>query len=405
MSTQRYVITVLGGAGLMGSGIVRDLLSDFALCEFSEIRVCEQQLALADKLCAELDDRRLRPLQVDVSEPAQIIRALKGADLCINAVPTLVGFQLSIFTTCLESRCHYIDLGGLGIYTQKQLQWRQQFIEASVVAVISTGADPGMSNMLCRAVADELDSIDKINLYWAAELVGDENPVLVPPYSISTVLAEYGHPSIQFLDGVHTECPPMTGVEVIELPDPWGTTEFIYSPHSEPLTVPLAAGIADKGIREFTWKLHLPEREHQAWIGLIKAGFGDFDRALDIQGVSIKPIDYLSALIYRNIALNADTMPVQESHEIHFAIGEGLIGGQRYQVRYQVSVHPDELFLPYVDAATSMNASLSAQLLLTSALKPGVWAPEEYFDSARYFAEVKRRHMKVSSSRTRLPAS
>ena len=396
MKDQGFIITVLGGAGLMGNGIIRDLVSDFAICDIQEIRVCDQRIEPVEQLLAELKDKRLLPRLVDVSQAAEIADAISGADLCINSVPTLAGYQMSIFQTCLEQRCHYIDLGGLGVYTKKQLEWRERFRDAGVAAVISTGADPGMSNMLCRAVADELDSIEKINLYWAAELVGDENPVLVPPYSISTVLAEYAHPSVQFLDGVHTECPPMSGQETIDLPEPWGRTEFMYSPHSEPLTVPLAEGIADKGIKEFTWKLHLPEREHEAWVGLVKAGFGELDRAIDVKGVSVKPIDFLSAMINRNIDTQADRMPSQQSHEIHFAIGEGLINGETATVRWEVAVHPDDLFEPYVDAATSMNASLSAQLLLSRDIKPGVWGPEEYFDPTEYFAEVSRRGMQVS---------
>lgn len=392
------IVTVLGGAGLMGSGIVRDLISDFAICEFAEIRICDLATETINSLVQLLDDPRLKAWPLDVSDRYEITKALDGADLCINAVPTLAGFQMSIFEAALNAGCHYIDLGGLGIYTREQLEWRQQFRTAGVTAVISTGADPGMSNMLCRAVADELDTIEKINLYWAAELIGDENPVLVPPYSISTVLAEYAKPSIQFFNGVHVECEPMTGNETLQLDEPWGRTEFMYSPHSEQLTVPLAKGIADKGIQEFTWKLHLPDREHEAWVGLVKAGFGDFDQPVDMQGVSIKPIDFLSAIINRNIDVNADRIPVQESHEIHFAVGEGIRNGKQTRVRWQVAVHPHELFAPYVDAATSMNASISAQLLLNAEANPGVWAPEEYFDAASYFREVDRRQMVVGST-------
>lgn len=392
------VITVLGGAGLMGRGIIRDLISEDTLCAIAEIRVCDLLPAAIESLISELDDKRLTAWQLDATNVNEISTALENSNLCINAVPTLAGFQMSIFETALDCDCHYIDLGGLGIYTVEQLQWRDRFREAGKCAVISTGADPGMSNMLCRAVADQLDQIEKINLYWAAELVGQENPVLIPPYSISTVLAEYAKPSTQFFNGTHVQCEPMTGLEVLDLPEPWGRTEFIYSPHSEQLTVPLAQGIAEKGIKEFTWKLHLPDREHEAWVGLVKAGFGDFDFPVDIDGTSIKPIDFLTAIINRNIENNQHQIPEQESHELHFAIGEGFRDGRRARVRWQVAVHPHELFLPYVDAATSMNASIAAQLLLTMQPKPGVWAPEEYFDPTQYFHEVQRRQMQVTSS-------
>lgn len=388
-------VTIIGGVGLMATGIVRDLVSDKAITDISEIRLCDLDVEKANTFIKEIGDSRLVAQQLDVTDPAALAAALQDTDLCLNAVPTMAGFQMQIFEAALKAKCDYLDLGGLGVYTVRQLEWRDRFREAGVTAVLGAGADPGMSNVLCRAVANELDQIDKINLYWAATLVGDENPILVPPYSVSTVLAEYAHPSTQFLGGKHVECAPLTGSEYIELPEPWGRTEFIYSPHSEQLTVPLASGIADKGIQEFTWKLHLPHREHEAWVGLVKAGFKDFDDPLEINGVSIKPVEFLTRLINRNIDRYGDLSPEQESHEIHFAIGQGVKDGKPATVRCEVIVTPQPEYEHYVDACTSMNGSISAQLILNSDSRPGVWAPEEFFDTGEYLREVERRGMQV----------
>jgi hypothetical protein len=169
----------------------------------------------------------------------------------------------------------------------------------------------------------------------------------------------------------------------------------MYSPHSEQLTVPLAPGIKEKGIQEFTWKLHLPRREHEAWVGLVKAGFGDFDDPVTVNAVSVKPIDVLNSMINRNIERNAHRLPDQQSHEIHVAIGCGRKNGKPYTARYEVIVRPDPMYAPYVDACTSMNASIAAQLLLTSPRKPGVYAPEAYFDIAPYMLELEKRKFQI----------
>ncbi len=389
-------IAILGGAGLMGAGIVRDLISDRAIVPIAAIRIADVSRPRIEALIAGLGDRRLEAFELDVTDPARLAAAVAGVDIVINAVPTLLGHQMAIFEACLAARVTYTDLGGLGTYTVRQKAMHERFRAEGVAAVIGTGADPGMSNVICRAVADELDTVDRINLYWAAELVGPENPVLVPPYSISTVLAEYARPSTQFLDGRHEECAPMSGREVIDLPPPWGRSEFMYSPHSEQLTVPLADGIRDKGIREFTWKLHLPHREHEAWVGLVKAGFGDFDDPVAVGGASVRPLDVLSAIINRNIERHRDRIPAQESHEIHFAIGRGTRAGVPATARCEVIVSPDPMYRDYVDAATSMNASIAAQLLLAGTAKPGVWAPEEIFDVPAYFAEMRKRNFRTS---------
>ena len=389
-------ITVLGGAGMMGRGIVRDLLSTRAIVPIEEVRVPDSSPERLDSLMREFrSDTRLRVSAVDVSDETSLRQSLTGASICINAVPTLVGLQLQIFQAALDARVHYTDLGGLGTYTVKQLQWNDKFADAGVCAVIGVGADPGMSNVICRAVADELDHIDRINLYWAAEVVGCENPILVPPYSVSTVLAEYANPSTQFLNGQHVTCEPMTGQEAIKLDDPWGICDFMYSPHSEQLTVPLAKGIREKGIQEFTWKLHLPRREHEAWIGLVKAGFGDFDDEVLVDGLRVRPLDVLSKVIFRNIERNYEKIPTQESHEIHFAIGRGTKSGKATTVKCEVIVRPNSLYDSYKDAATSMNASIAAQLLLAGPRTPGVFAPEEYFPVAPYFRELEKREFEV----------
>ncbi len=392
------IITILGGAGFMGAGIVRDLLSDRAIVDIEKVRLCDASRDKMEALAMELGDPRIELVGLDVTDPGALSAAISGADICINCVPTLLGFQMAIFEAALAARVSYVDLGGLGTYTVKQIAEHERFKAAGVTAVIGVGADPGMSNVICRAVADELDEIDKINLYWAAELTGDENPVLVPPYSVSTVLAEYAHPSTQFYDGKHVECAPMSGAEYLDLPEPWGRCEFMHSPHSEQLTVPLADGIREKGIKEFSWKLHLPHREHEAWVGLVKAGFGDFNEPVDIGGVSVKPLEFLNKVIERNIKKNAERIPAQESHEIHFAIGHGRKGGKPCTVRVEVVVSPDPMYGPYVDACTSMNGSIAAQLILKHPKKPGVYAPEGYFDVASYFPELEKRKFRISKT-------
>ncbi len=390
------IITLLGGAGFMGAGIVRDLVSDRAIVDITRIRVCDAAREKMEALKQELGDPRLELVDLNVTDPAALNAAIAGADICINCVPTLLGFQMAIFEAALAAKVPYIDLGGLGTFTVKQLAEHERFKAAGVTAVIGVGADPGMSNVICRAVADELDEIDKINLYWAAELVGDENPVLVPPYSVSTVLAEYAHESTQFYDGKHVTCPPMSGREYLDLPEPWGRCEFMHSPHSEQLTVPLADGIKQKGIKEFSWKLHLPHREHEAWVGLVKAGFGDFNDAVEVGGVKVRPLDVLNKVIERNIKKNADKIPSQDSHEIHFAIGKGRKNGVETTVTVEVVVKPDAMYAPYVDACTSMNGSIAAQLILANPKKPGVWAPEEYFDVGAYFKELEKRKFDIA---------
>ena len=199
-------ILILGGAGLMSAGTARDLLSNLS----AGVERIVAADANPDRLAAlkqSLPDPRLQTCVFDVNDRGRLQSLLADCDLCINGVPTFAGFQMVIFEACLEAKRSYVDYGGMGVYTVRQKAEHDQWKDAGATAVIGLGSDPGLSNIICRAVADRLDRIDRINLYWAANKIGPESPVLVPPYSISTVLAEYANPSQQFLGGNCRKCP------------------------------------------------------------------------------------------------------------------------------------------------------------------------------------------------------
>jgi saccharopine dehydrogenase-like NADP-dependent oxidoreductase len=387
-------ILILGGAGLMSAGTARDLLSNLS-SGVTKVIAADTNPERLEALKKSLPDPRLETAVFDVTDRHALLALLANCALCINGVPTFAGFQMAIFDACLEAKRPYVDYGGMGVYTVKQKAEHAKWKAAGATAVIGLGSDPGLSNIICRAVADRLDQVDRINLYWAATKIGPESPILVPPYSLSTVLAEYANSSKQFLNGKLQDVPAQAGVETINLPEPWGRTTFIHSQHSEPLTVPFSEGIAEKGIREFTWKLSLPERDHEAWVGLAKAGFGATDEPVTVKGGTVLPLDVLQAVINRNIATNGNRIPATESHEIHFAIGRGVRNGNPCTVTCRVIGHPHPLYDDYADAGTSMNMSIGVQQILRNPLRAGVWAAEEYFQADAFFAELRKRHFAI----------
>ena len=378
----------------MSAGTARDLLSKLS-SGITKIVAADANAERLESLKRSLGDPRLETRVLDVNDRTALLGLLRDCDLCVNGVPTFAGFQMTIFEACLEAKRPYVDYGGMGVYTVKQKAQHEKWKDAGVTAVVGLGSDPGMSNIICRAVADRLDRIDRINLYWGATKVGPESPVLVPPYSVSTVLAEYANPSQQFIDGKLREVPAQAGRETIDLPEPWGRTTFIHSQHSEPLTVPFSQGIVEKGIGEFTWKLSLPERDHEAWVGLVKAGFDPENEPITVKGVTVRPLDVLQAVIDRNMKKNAERIPAQQVHEIHFAIGHGTRDGKACTVTCRVIGHPDPMFDDYVDAGTSMNMSIGVQQILRKPMMPGVWAAEEYFEVDAFFAELRKRQFEI----------
>ena len=88
-------------------------------------------------------------------------------------------------------------------------------------------------------------------------------------------------------------------------------------------------------------------------------------------------------------------MEILESHEIHFAVGQGTRDGKDCRVTCRVIGHPYALYDDYVDAGTSMNMSIGVQQILSRPVRPGVWAAEEYFKADAFFAELRKRYFSI----------
>ena len=140
---------------------------------------------------------------------------------------------------------------------------------------------------------------------------------------------------------------------------------------------------------------HDPDREHEAWTGLVKAGFGDFVDPLTVDGVTVTPGRFLDALIRRNVERNSHLIPETTSRELHLAVGHGEANGRPATVNCAVMSQSDPFYAGYLDAGTSMGLSIGVQLMGDAPLRPGVWGPEEYFEVAPFLQELKRRRFTV----------
>ena len=65
---------------------------------------------------------------LDIRQRDETLRLLQEADVCINSVPTFLGYQMDIFHLCLEAKCPCLDLGGMGVYTEKQKGMHEEWL-------------------------------------------------------------------------------------------------------------------------------------------------------------------------------------------------------------------------------------------------------------------------------------
>ena len=285
-------IVVLGGAGIIGRVIARDLAMDR---EVQEIVIADLDLDGARKVADSLGRPGVTAVKADVADHAALVRLVRGAGAVINSVQYY--FNIPVMKACLEAKAHYLDLGGLFHTTRKQLELHDEFRKAGVLAVLGLGSCPGIANVQARAVADTLDTVESIRIFNGA--TPDMGDSLAWAYSIQTIFDEITEPPMVFREGRFQETAPLGEEELYRFQDPIGVSKVHLSLHSEVATLPLTYGA--KGIKDCFFKISffgysekaLRQLQFLAQIGLASA------EPVEVRGARVKPRDVLVEVLKR----------------------------------------------------------------------------------------------------------
>jgi saccharopine dehydrogenase-like NADP-dependent oxidoreductase len=228
------VIAVIGAAGTIGRQVA-------AFLEEWGIGVARRDARLGGEE------------HVDARDPASLVRALDGIDVCVNCADYRL--NLDVMEGCLAGAAHYVDLGGLFHMTRRQLELDDEFRKSGLTAIVGLGSAPGKTNLLARAAAERLGAPPAALELWAASrdpaAAGHPFPA---PYSVQTLLDELRLPPMVVAAGELQESEPLSGLTERDFPDPVGRASGIYTLHSELATLPLAY----PSLREASFRLSLP---------------------------------------------------------------------------------------------------------------------------------------------------
>jgi saccharopine dehydrogenase (NAD+, L-lysine forming) len=117
-----------------------------------------------------------------------IVRAARGCNLVVNASPAV--FNEIVLRAALRLRAHYLDLNShlnRNPFKPEQFGFQKRFAAKNRVALICTGAAPGLTNLLAKRGAELLDTVEsmQIRLFesteskdpistWSADVAYDE---------------------------------------------------------------------------------------------------------------------------------------------------------------------------------------------------------------------------------------
>jgi lysine 6-dehydrogenase len=376
------------GAGRMGSVITMDLSSSGEK-KGIEIGIGDIDIERARSVAKKYGGE---PIKVDITKNDEFVSVLRSYDAVVNA--SWYEFNLQVMKACFKAGCDYNDLGGLFHVTQKQLELDSEARKAGVSAIVGGGESPGITNMMAKFCAQDLDFIQDVAIYVGAR----ESPKqitysdLVFPFSVSTVIDEYSKNPVEFLNGKFIELPPLSGAQQIRFPDPVGVNTVHYSIHSEPATLPFTLG---KGVRNVEFKLGVSEAMYNVLRPLIDMGFVSEEK-IPINGTSISPKEFLVGFFNK-------MKPAGTSEPERFVSLRAVVSGSKGKKELK-KVKADLVCEPKkkigVNNATAYltgtAGSIFGQLLAQGKVQQkGVIAPESAVDVGMFLSELEKRDILV----------
>jgi saccharopine dehydrogenase (NAD+, L-lysine-forming) len=165
-----------------------------------------------------------------------IVRAARGCQLIINAAASV--FNQIVMRAALRLRVHYLDLSShltQNPFKAEQLAFAKRFQEKNRLALINTGAAPGLTNLLVKRAAEMLDVVEtvQIRLYESSE---SDDPISQwsPEGSFDEAIS---NPRV-YRAGKFLMEKRFAELEKFRFPDPVGNANVVLAAQDEVATLP-----------------------------------------------------------------------------------------------------------------------------------------------------------------------
>lgn len=364
----------------MGRAVVYDL---GRAREVRQITVADFDLGRAREVAAKFGSEKARGVLADVRDTRHLACLLSGSDIVVNC--TQFNWNLDVMRAALAARIDYMDLGGLYHMTRKQFGLDREFRSVGRVAIAGMGGAPGVTNVMARALADDLDRVESIRVYNAgADQQAYESPIAYT-FSIATILDELTTPPIAFENGRYVEKPILSDPEKGEFPAPIGKVTLRHSIHSEMGTLP--ESFRKKGLREASFKINYDPQLVSLVRGLSQTGFTSRE-PIAVNGTSVAPRAVLLALLQKNVSKK----PSRDVEAIRVVV-TGKQSKRRSSAAMEMwaefSVRPE---LSAVARDTGFPAAVAAVMRCRGEIPGvGVQAPENVVPANAFFSELRQR--------------
>ena len=370
------------GAGMMGSAVAYDIVHHSPGDEVVLADINSQVAAGSAKAIGE----RVTPLRLDVNNTKDLLKALSGCQALVSAVTYSVNFNVS--RAAVEAGVHMCDLGGNNDVVQRQLALDGEAKQRNVAIIPNCGLAPGLINILAVSGAKEFDQLDAIRLRVGGLPQNPRPPLYYQiVFSVDGLINEYVEKATVIRDGAFLQVDPMSGLEEIEFPEPFGTLEAFNTSGGLSTLTKLFEG----KVRELDYKTIRYRGHCEKFKTLLDLGFATNEPMM--VGGSVKTNREFFADLLRKKLDYGDKDVV---------LARATIGGRRGNVE-RVLVYE---FIDYYDDASKMTAmmrttafptSIIAQMLAHGTITArGVMPPELCAPGDDMIRELAQRNVRIT---------
>ncbi|MEK6676028.1 MAG: saccharopine dehydrogenase C-terminal domain-containing protein [Planctomycetota bacterium] len=345
---------VVLGCGMVGATLARDLASDLNL-SVTAADVDGERLRKLDNI------PRLQTRVADLSSPGALKNLIQDFDLVVGALPSRFGF--AALKTVVECGKCYSDISFM---PEDALELDAVAKRTGATAVVDCGVSPGLSNMMIGFAHANLDRTDCAEIYVGGLPFARHWPFeYKAPFAPSDVVEEYTRPARLIENGQVVTRPALSEPELLD----FGKVGTLEAFNTDGLRS-LLKTVFITNMREKTLR-------YPGHIELMRVfrETGFFSKTpIDVGGVSVKPLDVTSRLLFPKWANTVD----EEEFTVLRVIVKGIRSGKPFQYTFDLFDTTDRTTKTSSMArTTAFPCAIVARMLLTDKQREaGVFAPE-----------------------------
>jgi saccharopine dehydrogenase-like NADP-dependent oxidoreductase len=362
----------------MGQVAVRILLQNKAI---NHVIVADNDAQRLKNFVESLATERISARVVDVGNEAELVDLIRKGDVVINTTGPFYRYGLGVVRAAIEAQRNYADINDDWKPTQDALVLDDKAKAAGVSVVVGIGASPGLTNLLAKHAANQLDRVDAVHTAWS---LGSMRP---PQGEVPVeVLGHLTAATVHFLhcasgkiptfrDGKFVYITPLEETENVTWPT--GRVKFYHIGHAEPVTLPHFIKGVKHACNLFGGQSQLVAALRELARKINNGELTAFDAAGMLTGEVIRRFQEQPEVAEGEAAITGGLL----------GSAEGMKGDKRVRYGYSVAAAPEG----DMGGITGVPLAIATEMLLEGTISAkGVVAPEACIDPVPFFEKYRK---------------